>query len=60
MGHFLKQVSIQKPGAQPRGHNIFKAAHISDLKNVSSTAFSTHFILVLVWGKAPFPKPVPR
>jgi hypothetical protein len=32
---------VQKPGAQPRGHNVFKAAHISDLKNVFSTAFST-------------------
>jgi hypothetical protein len=37
-------------------HNIFKAAHVSDLKNVLSTAFSTCFILVPVWGKAPFPQ----
>jgi hypothetical protein len=42
MGHFLEQVSIQKPGAQPCGHNFFKAAHVSDLKNVFSTAFSMH------------------
>jgi hypothetical protein len=41
MGHFLEQVLIQKPGAQPCGHNFFKAAHVSDLKNVFSTAFST-------------------
>jgi hypothetical protein len=41
-GHFLEQVLIQKPGAQPRGHNFFKAAHVSNLKNVFSTAFSTH------------------
>jgi hypothetical protein len=41
---------VQKPGAQPHGHNIFKAAHVSDLKNVLSTAFSMHFILVPVWG----------
>jgi hypothetical protein len=32
---------VQKLGAQPRGHNFFKAAHVSDLKNVFSTAFST-------------------
>jgi hypothetical protein len=32
---------VQKPGTQPRGHNVFKAAHVSDLKNVFSTAFST-------------------
>jgi hypothetical protein len=38
------------------GHNIFKAAHISNLKNVSSTAFSMRFILVPVWGKVPFPQ----
>jgi hypothetical protein len=31
---------VQKPGTQPRGHNFFKAAHVSDLKNVFSTAFS--------------------
>jgi hypothetical protein len=42
MGHFLEQVSIQKPGAQPHGHNFFKAAHFSDLKNVFSTTFSMH------------------
>jgi hypothetical protein len=23
---------VQKPGAQPRGHNFFKAAHVSNLK----------------------------
>ena len=45
---------VQKLGAQPRGHNIFKAAHVIDLKNVFSTAFSTRFILVPVWGKARF------
>jgi hypothetical protein len=42
MGHFLEQVSIQKPGAQPRGHIFFKAAHVSNLKKVFSTAFSMH------------------
>jgi hypothetical protein len=31
---------VQKQGAQPRGHNVFKAAHVSNLKNVFSTAFS--------------------
>jgi hypothetical protein len=41
MDHFLEQVSIQKLGTQPRGHNFFKAAHVSDLKNFFSTAFST-------------------
>jgi hypothetical protein len=58
MGHFLEQVSIQKPAPSLR-HNIFKAAHVSDLKNVLSTAFSTRLILVPVWGKVPFPKLVP-
>jgi hypothetical protein len=33
-------LSIQKPGAQPRGHHFFKAAHVSNLKNVFSTASS--------------------
>jgi hypothetical protein len=42
MGHFLEQVLMQKLGTQPRGHNFFKAAHISDLKNVFSTAFYMH------------------
>jgi hypothetical protein len=45
---------VQKLGTQPHGHNIFKAAHISNLKNVLSTAFSTHFILVPVWGLKTF------
>jgi hypothetical protein len=41
MGHFLEQVLIQKLGAQPRRHNFFKVTHVSDLKNIFSTAFST-------------------
>jgi uncharacterized membrane protein len=45
-----------KNRAPSLGHNIFKAAHVSNLKNVLSTAFSMCFILVPVWGKAPFPQ----
>jgi hypothetical protein len=48
------RLRVQKPGTQPHGHNIFKAAHVSDLKNVLSTVFSMRFILVSVWGKGKF------
>jgi hypothetical protein len=48
-----------KNRAPSLGHNIFKAAHVSNLKNVLSTAFSMRFILVPVWGRRLFPKLVP-